>query len=369
MENSPDIQGISDLIDRLQKGPISFKEYVELCSAKRIAEFTEFNFSSRFLDILSKSLAIAAKEMLEVCEGGSIYDFGVSHLEVVKRLANFLPNVKYFLVNHRHFSWEDAIDNVDSPDSIPENIPENVQLIDESEISDAKGVMITNKLFSMLPFHIVIKEEFKEVYVTYDGKNFSEILMDLKEDSGKEMREYLESVEDPRQRIEVCLEAIRMIRSMANKLSSGFIVTSDYLLDPSEMVEAERSSGTVTCYNETIHTHNPFLNPGRLVIRASVNLSALVEFGEDVGLKVTGLTNHIHLLKSTIGAVDEFSPELEKISGSKYRHSKLGSVKILIQQKGLRNPVLKSLKHVPNFSFWERYNLPYEGEVEILPEG
>ena len=345
---------LSSLAIKLQQRPIPFKEYVELCSRKVVGKA---NYSVKFLDSLAKALATAARGMLDVCEGDSIYDFGVTHPGIAERVTK-LVDAEYFVVKHKY---------LDGPE-----IPSKVQLVDESEISDVKGVMISNKLFSMLPFHLIVRNdgEIKEVYVTHDGENFREVLKDLGEgEESKEIMEYLGKVEDPRSRLEISLEAVRMIKKMGEKLSSGFVVTSDYLLDPSELSEAERASGTITCYNETVHTHNPFLNPGRFMIRASVNLSALVEFGEEFGLKVVGLTNHVHLLKSTIGSVDELSPELDRISGSKYRYSKLGTVKILIQQKGLRNSILKFLRYVPQFGFWERYNLPNVDEVEILPEG
>jgi SAM-dependent MidA family methyltransferase len=149
---------------------------------------------------------------------------------------------------------------------------------------------------------------------------------------------------------------------VGEKLSRGFILTLDYLLDPSELGDRQRIQGTVTCTSETIQTHNPYLLPGKLVIRASVNLSALVEYGEEVGLRVTGLTNPMHLLKSTTGELD-----VEKLF-PKYR-TRLGSIRTLIQHKGLKNPALKSLRYVPRFDFWEKYNLPSGDEMEILPEG
>ena len=325
---------------------------MELCFLKPAVE----NYSSKFLDKLASSFSIAAKEMLTICNGNSIYDLGFSHPEIIKRITNLLPEVDYFIVKHK-YSQSTEIEE------------KNIHFITESEISNARGIILSNKLFSMLPFHVVVRDgEPKEVYVTFDGEKFGESLVALEEgEDGEELKEYLQRVDDPRTRLEVPIEAIRLLKSLGERLSSGFVVTFDYLLDPSELKDAERASGTITCHNHTIYTHNPYLNPGKLVIRASINLSALIEFGEDADLKVTGLTNYSHLLKSTTG-FDEFSAELEKVS-SKYRDSKLGTVKILIQQKGLRNPVLRSLRHVPQFGFWEKYNLPAEEETEILPEG
>ncbi len=356
VEDGKDRKIRDKIIDLIKKhGPISFKRFMEIClTGKDLSLLSEVGYSTRFMDCFSKAFVAAAKEMLELCEGNSIYDFGVSDQSFVKRVALLMPEVEYFLVNHRYlsFNWE--------------SIPENVHVIKEMEISEVNGIMISNKLLSMLPFHIVLKDEKeKEVYVGYEN-GLVEIPLDLKDE---ELKTYIERVEEPRSRIEVCLEAMRFVKSLGEKLSKGFVVTSDYLSDPAELGDAEKAFGTITCYDDTTHTHNPFLMPGKLIIRASINISGLVEYGEDSGLRVAGLTNHLHLMRSTIGIVDEFSAELEKISGSRYRDSKLGTVKILIQQKGIRNPILKCLKFVPQFGFWEKYNYPNKEDVEILPEG
>jgi len=360
------------MMDNQKEGEreVSFRDYVELFSAKRIVEK---RYSGKFLDVLATSFSVTAKEMLDVCGGRSIYDFGLPHPGIVKRVARNV-DAEYFIVKHAHnlkldYEVSDEFSGgiPDAVSNVSDEFPENVHFIDESEISDVRGVIISNKLFSILPFHIVVRDgEIKEVYVKFDGGRFSEILRDLRGERAKEIEEYVGRVEDPRNRIEVCIEAVRMLKEMGERLSSGFIITSDFLLDPSEFAEGDRASGAIACHSETIHTHNPFFSPGKLVIRTAINLSALVEFGSDVGLHISGLTNHVHLLRSTIGQVDEFSPEIERISAK--RDSRLGSVRILIQHKGLRNPILKSLRFVPRFDFWERYNLPSE-EEELLPEG
>jgi len=346
-----------EIINIIKKqGPIPFTRFMEIClTGKNLLSISEIGYSTRFLDSFARAFVTAAKEMLELCKGNSIYDFGVSDFGFVKRVATMMQEVDYYLVNHKYlaFDWKD--------------LPENVKIINEAEISDVEGIIISNKLLSILPLHIVIKDgKEKEIYVDYRNGEFVETLIDLKD---QELRTYLERVEDPRTRVEICLEAIKLISSFGERLSRGFVVTSDYLSDPSEMSDTEKASGTITCYDDTTHTHNPFLMPGKLIIRASVNISGLVEYGEDTGLRVAGLTNHLHLMRSTIGIVDEFSAELEKISGSKYRDSKLGTVRILIQQKEIRNPILKSLKFVPKFGFWEKYNYPNKEDLEILPEG
>ncbi len=356
-----EIESIRSRMERIvnlikEHGPISFKRFMEICLSGRDLLLSEVSYSTRFMDNFSKAFVAAAREMLEFCKGNTIYDFGISNQDFVKRVALLMPEIDYYLVNHRYVSFD------------CKDMPENVHTIKDTEISgeEIKGIMISNKLISMLPFHIVLKNEVaKEIHVGYEDQ-LVEVPVDLK---NEEVKAYIERIEDPRSRIEVCLEAMKFIKSLGERLSKGFVITSDYLSDPAELRDAGRISGTVTCYDDTTHTHNPFLMPGKLTIRASINISGLVEYGDDSGLKVTGLTNHLHLMRSTIGIVDEFSAELARISGSRYRDSKLGTVKILIQHKGIRNPILRCLKFVPQFGFWERYNYPNKEDTEILPEG
>jgi SAM-dependent MidA family methyltransferase len=331
------------LRDFLEGRTISFKRYMELC-LKEIS-----GYHSR-VELPVESFALVVEEMLALCKGSEVLDLGLSHPDFVKRIAKMLPNVNYYLLKHDYIEWKSF---------------RQVEIVEESEVGEIEGVIVSNKLFSLLPFHVILKDEVpKLLYVSFHDGNASEVAIPPERDPDfKELMEYLLKVEDPRKRIEVCLEAVKLLKFAGKKLSRGFVLTSDYLLDPSELGDTQRSQGTITCTSETIQTHNPYLLPGKLVIRAGVNLSALVEYGEEVGLKVTGLTNPMHLTKSTAGQ----ELEVEKLS-PKYR-ARLGSIRMLIQHKNLKNPVLNSLRYVPRFDFWEKYNLPSEEEMEILPEG
>jgi SAM-dependent MidA family methyltransferase len=324
---------------------------------------TEADYSSRFMDVLAKAFKISFVDMLEICNGRSIYDFGITNFRLLKRLSKLLPeNVNYFVVSSEYF---DGLDDEEF-----ESLPSNFHRISMEEIGEVEGVMFSNRIVGALPFYIVVYRngEFREVRVGYENGEFKEVLAGIVE---SEVEEYLEKMVDIERlkegmRIEVCIDSFNLINFMGDKLRRGFVMTAGYMHDPEELKDIW---GTITCYDETTHTHNPFILPGKLSIRASISIQSLIEYGKKVDLKLTGLTNYLHIFKSTVGIVDEYEDELEKISGSRYRDSRLGTVKVLIQHKGLENPRLKCLESIPSFGFWEKYNYPHPEELEMLPEG
>jgi SAM-dependent MidA family methyltransferase len=337
---------------------------MEICLFSEDGYYSKYSadikYSSNFLDFFAKAFVISVEEMLRYCDASNIYDFGITDAGFIRRVLKFFPSkINYFLVESDLLRYRRG------------EFPKEVNFIRDHELgSDLNGVMISNKIVDSMPFHLIVYQDgFKEVYVDYRDGKFKEVLIDLK---NPEIEKYLENLNmeiTNGQRLEVCLEALKFIQFMGDKLSNGFVITSGYLSTPEELYTRDKFSGTLTCYKYNFHTHNPFLVPGEMDIKASVDVLKILEYGESSGLRLTGLTNHLHLMKSVFGVIDEFIDDIEKISGAKYRDSKLGSVKILIQHKGVRNPVLKCLKIVPDFSFWEKYNYPYMREAEVLPEG
>jgi hypothetical protein len=337
------------------RGKISFRDYTEMILRYGRKMVSDAEYTPRFLDVLAKSFSESIIEMLEMCNGDEVYDFGITGGRFRKRIIKLIPeDIRYYFVDLSDLDHE---------------LPENFEIISSERINDGiNGVMFSNNLISSLPFHLVeyTDGEFFEIYVGYENGEFVEIKEKLEDEKILNcLKEMEEKMEDGR-RYEVNVDSLRLIRFMGEKLSKGFIITSGYIHDP---IEISDKSGTITCFDETIHTHDPFLLPGKLSIYSSVSIPALIENGAKVGLKLTGLTNYHYFLRSMVGIIDEFSDEIEKLSFSRYRDDKLGSVKILIQHKGVERPKLRCLKYIPKFDFWEKYNQPYFEEEEVLPEG
>ena len=144
-----------------------------------------------------------------------------------------------------------------------------VTWIDDIEKLGAfNGCIISNELFDNFPVHRMVRQnqKFMEVFVDYkDG--FKEILRPAKTDMVDLFN--FNHVDLPDGFCtEVCLDALEWFENISRVLNSGYIVTIDYgyLLD--ELVQQQRTLGTIRCY----YNHRSIMN----CIRGPVNRISLL---------------------------------------------------------------------------------------------
>lgn len=356
---------ISDIIE--DRGPITFKEFMELAlyhpqsgyySTKEIEE--DYITSSSF-QLFAKGLLVAFKDMLDKCNGDTIVEFGAGDGKLAEQILRKL-DVNYIIVEKSQHMKEAARQKLEGFD--------NVSFIDESQLENLKinGIVFTNEFFDALPVNVVVKEngELKEVYVDYRDGRFVEVLQDI---SSPEVEDYFARLDvelEEGARAEVNLDAIEYIDWFARILRKGFVLTIDYGFPSEELYTLERRDGTVACYSNHTYNFNPYIKVGEQDITSHVNFSALMEYGNEAGLNLTGLTNHLYFLMSTLGEneVDDY----ETADEFKFLAFRMGSFKVLIQHKGIERPYLACLQMTPSFGYWNRYNYQGQLEMEFLEE-
>lgn len=356
---------ISDIIE--EKGPITFKEFMELAlyhpqfgyySTKEIEE--DYITSSSF-ELFAKGLLVAFRDMLNKCNGDTIVEFGSGDGKLAEQILRKL-DVNYIIVEKSQHMKEAAQQRLERFD--------NVSFIDESQLDELKinGILFTNEFFDALPVNVVFNEngQLKEVYVDYVNGRFEEVLQEL---SNPEIEDYFAKLDvelEEGARAEVNLDAIEYMEQFSKVLQKGFILTIDYGFPSEELYTLERRDGTVACYTNHTYNFNPYLKVGGQDITSHVNFSALIEYGNESGLDLTGLTNHLYFLMSTLGEneVEDF----ETADEFKFLAFRMGNFKILIQHKGIERPYLTCLLMTPSFGYWNRYNYQGQLEMEFLEE-
>ncbi|MFP4558504.1 MAG: class I SAM-dependent methyltransferase [Archaeoglobaceae archaeon] len=356
---------IKDIIE--EKGPISFKEFMEIAlyhpqfgyySTKEIEE--DYITSTSF-DMFAKGILVAFKDMLEKCSGDSIVEFGAGDGKLAERILRKV-DVNYYIVERSQHMQEVAQQRLAEFD--------NVSFIHESQLDDLKvnGIVFTNEFFDALPVNAVVNDngELKEVFVDYRNGRFVEVLQEL---SDPEIEDYFARLEvelDEGARAEVNLDAVQYIKQFSKVLNKGFVLTIDYGYPSEELYTLERRDGTVVCYSNHTYNYDPYIRVGDQDITSHVNFSALMEYGKDTGLNLTGLTNQLYFLMSTLGEneVDDF----EAADEFKFLAFKMGIFKVLIQHKGIERPYLTCLRMTPSFGYWNRYNYQGQLEMEFLEE-
>lgn len=217
------------------------------------------------------------------------------------------------------------------------------------------GCFFSNELVDAFPVHQVIvqNKQLQEIYITLDSENkFQEIIAEL---STEKITDYFKlinidlcsNIYPEGYRTEVNLAALDWIKTLANKLNQGFILTIDYGYTAQRYYLPSRTEGTLQCYYQHCHHNDPYLNIGSQDITAHINFTALELYGKDWGIDAVGFTQQALFLMALglgdrIAALSQpseysFSEVLQR---RECLHSLidpmgLGNFGVLLQSKGL----------------------------------
>ncbi|MBI3397961.1 MAG: SAM-dependent methyltransferase [Deltaproteobacteria bacterium] len=215
------------------------------------------------------------------------------------------------------------------------------------------GCIISNELVDAFPIHRVIEMDgLKEVYVDYESAGFIEA---IEEPSTQSLNDYFDRLGVKigyGQRGEVNLHAIDWIKSIGAFLDKGFVITIDYGLPAKELFQPGRGSNLQCHYRHTMND-NPFQRIGYQDITSKVDFTTLTMSGRDAGLEVAGFTTQFYFLMG-LGILEELKETAELTinnletfkwnQGIKELMMSGGmgdDFKVLIQHKGIENPLLK----------------------------
>jgi len=220
------------------------------------------------------------------------------------------------------------------------------------------GVLYSNELLDAMPVHRVLMtpEGLKEIYVTLDG----ETLQDQADmPSTPALEAYLSRYGiplHPGQEAEVSLSGLSWFETVASALQHGFILTIDYGWAKADLYSPQRNLGTLLCYYKHTVEDNPYQRLGQQDITTHINFSALIERGEELGLKSLWFGEQSRFLLSA-GIVEELE-EIEASDLTEKEKLKLrltikrliipeggmgDTFRVLIQSKGVANPLLGCL--------------------------
>lgn len=240
--------------------------------------------------------------------------------------------------------------------------------LDEIPASSITGCCFSNELVDALPVHqFIIKEgQLREIYVTTsDGSNFEEV---TGEPSTPMLTEYFDLVKielsssayPDGYRSEVNLAALDWLKTVAERLQRGYLLTIDYGYPAKRYYSPARSQGTLQCYYHHRHHDNPYINIGRQDITAHVNFTALECWGKMCALHNVGFTQQGLFLMS-LGLGDRIA-SLSTTSNQSIQQvlqrrdalhqliqpMGLGGFGVLIQSKGLTATQITQLKGLIN---------------------
>jgi SAM-dependent MidA family methyltransferase len=237
------------------------------------------------------------------------------------------------------------------------------------------GCCFSNELVDAFPVHQILIQSGKlyEIYVTTqpdaDGQlQFQELVA---EPSTPELAAYFDQLNlDLSQypdgyRSEVNLAALDWIKTVADRLQCGYLVTIDYGHLAHRYYSLGRRAGTLQCYYQQTHHSHPYVHIGYQDLTAHVDFTTLQHQGEGHGLQTLGFIEQ-GLFLMALGLGDRIAAISHPESSSanvdlQHRLARrqalhtlidpfgLGNFGVLIQAKGLDtsqlSQVLKGLQH------------------------
>jgi len=202
---------------------------------------------------------------------------------------------------------------------------------DEIAPNSIVGCFFSNELIDALPVHRVMWKDgvLQELYVTLEdavdakpdaaGKRFVEAIAPL---STPALQQYFERIGidfaagnyPAGYTTEVNLAALDWMKTVAQRLQRGYVLTIDYGYPAQRYYMPTRRSGTLQCYFQHRHHDDPFINIGLQDITAHADFTALERQGETCGLQTLGYTQQGLFLMALgmgdrIAAVSTLTPD------------------------------------------------------------
>lgn len=269
--------------------------------------------------------------------------------------SDLLTRLRYVLVE-RSPMMRRAQEQMLAPYEGRRNRLQWVTAVEELGDRAVTGLIYSNELVDALPIHRVTVRggALKEIMVDVADAEFIESLADP---STPELGEYLrqQGITLPEgYTTEIHLEAVRWMKSVAQILDRGLVVTIDYGHTAQDYYAPTRRDGTLLCYSRHRIVRDPYTMIGQQDMTAHVNFSALALAGEEHGVSVTGFTNLSHYLIG-LGAEEILAEDpvdkndLRRVAELFRPQGFGGTFKVLVQHKGLGAPTLQGLRFRPFF--------------------
>ena len=367
------------ILSRIEEGgPIPFSQFMEWClyhpqygyyrsERLRMGKAGDYYTSPcvhpLFGGLVAKQLAqmaaLLGKETFDVVEAGGGQGFLCKDIfdwterkepELFKRLRYYLIEPDSHLVDFQKRLLSERVRE------------DRLRWLDLSAFEKGEysfqGCILSNELIDAFPVHCVVKgqEGLKEVFVTQEDGHFREVWGEPSDPGIPRYVDLLGADLAEGQRVEVNLRALDWMEDVEKSLSRGFALTIDYGYLTQELYAPFRWGGTLVGYSRHRVTEDPFENPGGQDLTAHVNFSALIQKGEEIGLRFTGLVPQYRFLMGLglLQEMEEMAREMSSLEALKVRLSLkhliepergMGEVfKVLIQHKGVDDPQLDGLR-------------------------
>jgi SAM-dependent MidA family methyltransferase len=358
-------------------GPVSFSQFMEWClfhpvlgyyssGGARIGKEGDFYTASSVHPLFGQMIAKQLLQMAEILRGETfdVVEMGGGRgflckdiLDwAVKKAPPFYRSLRYYLVETSpHFLAEQKRRLFEHGEEgkvfwIDSGLPGGERRFE--------GCFLSNELIDAFPVHRVIfdQDRLKEVFVTQRDGQFVEQLGELSDSRISHYFQWMGISLQEGQKAEVSLGALEWMEEVSRSLKRGFVLTIDYGFTADELYSFHRREGTLLCYFRHRISENPYEKLGKQDMTSHVNFTSLIQKGEEVGLRFTGLVPQYRFLigLGLLQEIESLGNEMSELEAMKLRLSMkhliepeagMGETfKVLIQHKGIERPELDGLR-------------------------
>lgn len=200
------------------------------------------------------------------------------------------------------------------------------------DLPELCGVHYSNELFDAFPVHLIRSsgEGWDEMCVGREGGAF---VWHARLPDG-ELAGALEHypLRPAGFTTEICLSHRPLLRTLAGRITRGFLLAVDYGMSRDSLLAEHRTAGTLSCYRGHRRDSNPLEAPGEKDITAHVNFTKLRNDAVEAGWRFMNFTDQHHFL---VGAAKSLLLSLDgKIPDGEGR-KKLRSLRTLLHPESM----------------------------------
>jgi len=300
-------QLLKHIQQQLLSAPISFAEYMHLALYQPGLGYYMAGAQGDFITapevspLFGQCVAAQCLEVLQQLKTGSVLELGAGSGRLAASVLNAMqdaPPEHYFILEPSAELQKRQAEFLQQ--TLAPTLFNRVQWLDALP-QGFVGICIANEVMDALPVEVFSKQDSQTqqlcVQATGEGLEF------VQREAPGELRALVAAMEDELgytfadgYRSEVCALLQPWVHSLANMMTKGVVLLSDYGYPRQEFYMPERVTGTLACYYQHHFHDDVFFHPGLQDITAHVDFTRVVEAGSEAGMALLGYTSQTGFL-------------------------------------------------------------------------
>lgn len=200
------------------------------------------------------------------------------------------------------------------------------------DLPEMCGVHYSNELFDAFPVHLVRSTGggWAELHVGFEGGALVWREMPAEGELARAVGSF--PARPKGFTTEVCLAHRALLRSLASRITRGFLFAVDYGMAQEPLLAEHRTEGTLSCYRGHRRDGNPLESPGEKDITAHVNFTRLADDAVAAGWRFGHLADQHRFL---VGAATPLLLALDGKVPDPASRKKLRSLRMLLHPEGM----------------------------------